>query len=206
MNKKIETNMSYYLLLHGYEAQRYRFIADFFSGVSGKLLDIGCHKGGLRNYLKKSVEYFGIDGLDEEFENYHKVDLNDKVIPYPDKFFDAINCSAVLEHLFYPYEILCEAKRVLKDNGVILIALPNDKSLNMLFSYFFLPIQPYDELISQHHWQFSIKTAREFFEKEFTIIKEAPEFGPLYRKYLPFLKFKPFCTEWFMLGVKKIIC
>jgi len=203
MSKKIETNMSYYLSLHGYEDHRYRFIANFFGAIRGKLLDIGCHKGGLRNYLGENAEYFGIDGLDINFANYRKVDLNDKIIPFPDKFFDVINCSAVLEHLFYPCEILCEARRVLKDNGVILIALPNDKSLNMLFSFFFLPIQPYDELISQHHWQFSIKTAREFVEKEFKIIKEAPEFGPLYRRYLPFLKFRFLCTEWFMLGIKK---
>ncbi|MGA2916373.1 MAG: class I SAM-dependent methyltransferase [Sedimentisphaerales bacterium] len=189
--------------MNDYEAKRYTFIESFFKGVEGKLLDIGCHKGGLKHYLQGNIEYYGIDGLDEKFKNYMQVDLNDKVLPYPDKFFDAINCSAVLEHLFYPYEILCEAKRVLKNNGSILVALPNDKGLSVLFSYFFLSIESYDDSIAQHHWRFSIETAREFFEKEFRIVKEAPEFGPLFRKYLPFLKFKGFCTEWFMLGVKK---
>jgi len=43
-----------------------------------------------------------------------------------------------------------------------------------------------------------------FAEEVHQIIREAPEFGTLFRKYLPLLKFKPFCIEWFMLGVKKI--
>ena len=79
----------------------------------------------------------------------------------------------------------------------------NDKGLNALFAQLFIDIKDYDESVFGHHWRFSIETAREFFEKEFKVIKEAPEFGPLFRKYLPFLKFKGFCTEWFMLGVKK---
>lgn len=200
-NKK--EGMSKFLSMGKYEKRRYSFVASFFEDVKGKFLDVGCHSGALRNYLHQGLAYFGVDGLDNNFENYIKVDLNNTKLPFEDKKFDAINCSAVLEHLFYPLELLKDMKRVLKDDGVMLVSLPNDKSLNALFCQLFVEIRPYDDNIYGHHWRFSIKTAREFFEKEFKIIKEAPEFGPLFRKYLPFLKFKPFCTEWFMLGVKK---
>ena len=200
-NKK--GGMSKFLSMGNYEKKRYSFVASFFEGVKGKFLDVGCHSGALRNYLHQGLAYFGVDGFDDNFENYIKVDLNNTKLPFEDKKFAAINCTAVLEHLFYPLNLLREMKRVLKDEGIILVSLPNDKSLNALFSQLFVDIKPYDDNIYGHHWRFSIKTAREFFEKEFKIIKEAPEFGPLYRKYLPFLKFKIFCTEWFMLGVKK---
>ena len=145
-----------------------------------------------------------MDGIGNNFKNYIKVDLNAKKLPIADKEFEAINCSAVLEHLFYPLNLLKEMKRILKDEGIILVSLPNDKSLNALFSQLFVDIKSYDDNIYGHHWKFSIKTAREFFEKEFKIIKESPEFGPLFRKYLFFLtKFRSLATEWFMFGVKK---
>jgi ubiquinone/menaquinone biosynthesis C-methylase UbiE len=198
-----EKGMSRFLSMGNYEEKRYSFIASFFKEVKGRFLDIGCHSGALSKYLHSELEYFGIDGIDNGFKNYVKADLNAKRLPFTDNMFDAINCSAVLEHLFYPHDILKEMKRLLKDGGTILVSLPNDKSLNALFSQLFVGIRPYDKNIHGHHWKFSIKTAQEFFEKEFKVIREEPEYGPLFRKYLPFLKFKLFCTEWFMLGVKK---
>ena len=201
-NKK--EGMSRFLSMGNYEEKRYGFIASFFKDTKGKFLDVGCHKGDLRSYLNPNLEYFGVDGIDNKFKNYINVDLNDSKLPFEDKKFDAANCSAVLEHLFYPLDLLRELKRVLKDKGVILVSLPNDKSLNTLFSQLFIDVKPYDDNIYGHHWRFSIKTAREFFEKEFKIIKESPEFGPLFRKYLFFLtKFRSLATEWFMFGVKK---
>jgi len=200
---RLQEGMSKWLSIGNYGLKRYKFIASFFKDIKGRLLDVGCCRGDLRNYLSQEIEYFGIDGIENNFKNYIKVDLNGKILPFKDKTFDAINCSAVLEHLFYPLELLKEMKRILKDDGILLISLPNDKGLSALFSQIFLDIEPYDKNIYGHHWRFSIKTAREFFQKEFKIIKEAAEFGPLFRKYLSFLKFKPFCTEWFMLGIKK---
>ena len=193
-----EKRMKRFLDFENYGKKRYQFIAGFFSGRKGSLLDIGCHKGDLKFYLPEGIEYYGIDSSDNNFENYTKYDLNNKTLPFPDEMFDLINCSAVLEHLFYPYEILSELHRVLKHGGVCVISLPNDKGLNTLFSTVFGKIPDYDKGIYSHHWRFSISTARDFVSKKFKIINERPSFGPLYEKYLPFLKFKFLCTEWFM--------
>ena len=129
-----EKGMSRFLSMGNYEKKRYSFIASFFKEVKGRFLDIGCHNGALSKYLHSELEYFGIDGIDNEFKNYVKADLNAKRLPFTDNMFDAINCSAVLEHLFYPHDILKEMKRLLKDGGTVLVSLPNDKSLNALFS------------------------------------------------------------------------
>lgn len=190
-------------LEHGdYGRRRYEFIAGFFSGT-GKLLDVGCCKGDLRNYLPQGIEYYGVDSDSNNFQNFTKHDLNSKRLPYADKTFDMINCSAVLEHLFYPYEILSELFRVLKDNGILLVSLPNDRGLNGIFGVLFGKIHSYDRSVSSHHWRFSIDTAREFVRKKFNIINERPAFGPFYEKYLPFLRFRIFSTEWFMVCKKK---
>ncbi|MBN1687612.1 MAG: class I SAM-dependent methyltransferase [Candidatus Omnitrophica bacterium] len=191
------------LNLGGYEKTRYGLIAEFFKEKKGNFLDVGCCQGGLKKYLNTDLIYYGIDNADNEFEGFKKVDLNARRLPFEDQYFDAVNCSATLEHLLYPLEMLREIKRVLKTDGHVLVSLPNDKSLNSLYAQLFSRIRGYDESVFGHHWRFSIGTAREFFEKEFRIIRERPEFGPLFRKYLPFLKIKPFCTEWFMLGVKR---
>jgi len=192
-----------FLKMNSYQKVRCRFISSFFKNKRGKFLDIGCCQGALKEYLHLELDYFGVDGVDNNFKSYLKLDLNFKKLPFKDSTFDAVNCSAVLEHVFYPLDLLRDIKRVMKNDGILLISLPNDKGLSSLFNQIFLDVEEYDISVYGHHWRFSIETAREFFEKEFKIIKEAPEYGPLFRKYLPFLMFKPFCTEWFMLGVKK---
>jgi len=195
--------MSKHLAMNNYEKQRYELIASFFTGRKGDFLDVGCCRGGLKKFLGEDFAYHAVDFEDNDFESFVKVDLNHEPLPYEDATFDAANCSAVLEHLFYPLELLRELKRVLKDDGCLLVSLPNDKSLNAIYTQLFAKIESFDESIYGHHWRFSIETAREFFGKEFRIVKEAPEFGPLFRRYLPFLKWKRLGTEWFMLGVKK---
>lgn len=202
MAQSSKDNMVRYLEIDGYAEKRYRKIAGFFAEKSGRFLDIGCCQGGLAGYLK-DFHYFGVDNGDNDFAGFTKIDLNQKKLPFEDGAFDAVNCSAVLEHLFYPLEMLQEIKRVLKKDGCALISLPNDKSLNALFVQLFVKVQDYEDAVQEHHWRFSIASARKFFEKEFRIIQEAPEFGPLFQKYVPFLQIKFLCTEWFMLGVKK---
>jgi SAM-dependent methyltransferase len=63
-------------------------------------------------------EQFGVQGL--------SVDLNSYVpLPLPDRSFDLVVCKDILEHLLDPLFILKEAVRVLRDDGVIVISVPN---------------------------------------------------------------------------------
>jgi len=196
--------MSFWLQMGNYERTRYRLVASFFPNRQGQLLDVGCHKGGLRKFLPPEIEYFGVDMI---AENPHgavvRVNLNKPVLPFEDASFDALVCTAVLEHVFYPLELLREMARVLKEEGRALVSVPNDRGLSSIFSALFLPVAPYEEQVHDHHWRFSVKTARAFVSREFQIEDEVYHFGPLYERYLRFLEWKPLCTEFFMLCRKK---
>ena len=119
---EFQEGMSRYLAIGGYEKKRYSFIASFFKGQKGKFLDIGCCGGGLSKYLNSDLTYFGVDNTNNTFNGFTKLDLNRKILPFEDKTFDAVNCSAVIEHLFYPLELLKEIKRVMKDDGYLLLS------------------------------------------------------------------------------------
>jgi len=57
-----------------------------------------------------------------------KYDLN-KGLPFKKSSFDIIIALEVLEHLYNPYEMMKEIKRVLKPNGYAIISMPNTGSI-----------------------------------------------------------------------------
>jgi len=46
-------------------------------------------------------------------------------LPFPDRTFDLVVCKDILEHLLEPLPVLQEAIRVLRDDGTIVISVPN---------------------------------------------------------------------------------
>lgn len=46
-------------------------------------------------------------------------------LPFKNSFFDIVICGEVLEHLEHPETCLREIKRILKDDGTVLISTPN---------------------------------------------------------------------------------
>jgi SAM-dependent methyltransferase len=196
-------NMSHWLAMGDYEQRRYGLVAGFFTEFHGRLLDVGCHKAGLRKYLGPGVEYVGVDNMAEGCPGVIATDLNEGKLPFDDGTFGAVVCTATLEHLFRPLELLQEMARVLNDAGRILISVPNDRGLSAIVSAMFFRIPPYEAQVYGHHWRFSRETARRFVSRAFEIEREAPHFGPLYDRYLFFLKWSALCTEWFMFGHKK---
>jgi len=108
-----------------------------------RLLDLGCGEGFLMALAKKEKfkQVYGVDiaqnAIDkarrtfrEEFPRakkgvYFKLVDVDEGIPFPDGFFDAVVAAAFLEHVFDPYFVISEIKRVLKKDGIFILEVPN---------------------------------------------------------------------------------
>lgn len=57
------------------------------------------------------------------------LNIDDGPLPYDDQFFDAVTMLMVLEHVFNPYHSIRELRRICKQDGVVIIAVPNLASI-----------------------------------------------------------------------------
>lgn len=105
-----------------------------------KLLNLGGGTGQVSS-IYSSVG-FDVYNLDIEINNLDnkniKFDLNDpKLIPFPDKTFDVIICQEIIEHIENPWKMIREAKRLLKEDGIIVITTPNTLSIQSRIMFLF---------------------------------------------------------------------
>ncbi|MBU1260238.1 MAG: class I SAM-dependent methyltransferase [Planctomycetes bacterium] len=99
-----------------------------------KILDVGCKHAFLCDFLAKKgidCDYNGLDISEKVIENLkHKkgsfqvCDVM-KGLPFEDNKFDYIFCFELIEHVENPTFLLNQFKRILKDNGVLLLSAPN---------------------------------------------------------------------------------
>lgn len=94
-----------------------------------RILDIACGISTLGKTFGKNV--YGIDVNPEAVKVAKKNEIKaivgdiEKPWNYPDKFFDIVIASHIIEHVVNPDHIIRESKRVLKDDGFLIIATPN---------------------------------------------------------------------------------
>ena len=99
----------------------------------GKVLDVGCSFGYYLSRLKElgwEVQGIEMNTKAAAFaqENLGSAHIHQGILEksnFPDRHFQCINMSMVLEHTFSPSEFLKEAHRILDDNGKIIISVPN---------------------------------------------------------------------------------
>ncbi len=113
----------------------YTEIASGIVNEGTMLLDAGCGEAGLvQDYRGVARCVMGIDTYLRPIRKTIQIDKvvegNLSALPLPDRKFDLVMCSWVLEHLEQPLRVLAEIARVLKPGGHFLFITPN--ALNYL--------------------------------------------------------------------------
>jgi len=99
------------------------------------ILDIGTGTGSNLLSFSKLGETHGVDIASQAIEFCRKRGIKNvtqcsaEKMTYANKTFDVIACLDLLEHIPEPVEALLEMRRVLKDNGRIIIMVPAHKIL-----------------------------------------------------------------------------
>ena len=118
----------------------------------GRILDFGCSGGEILYMLKASgFDVYGMDISPDALKkckghgiNKLKIGTEKDLSKYPDKYFDSIRASHVIEHMIDPQEFIKLAKKKLKDGGELVMQTPNINSFGRLFGkyskyYFDIP-------------------------------------------------------------------
>jgi len=122
------------------DIKRLQFIIDDLKAnipSDGDVLDVGCGNGIISlNLGKEGFNVHGIDVSDKaiataqaknDFNNVNFEVLSAEGLQNNGKLYDAIVCSEVLEHLAKPEGLLSVLYHKLKENGRLIITVPNGK-------------------------------------------------------------------------------
>ena len=148
----------------------------------GVWIDLGA---GIGHYLKfMSDSSFGLDLTEIEDKNIYSWNFNDEIREQDLSTADVLWCSNFLEHVLRPHEFLIKIKRLLKPDGILVIAVPNTTLLNK---------GPFSGTLQADHVNFynnsTLKLTVEYagYEILFSGTSSFPKFGRLFAKIGPTL-------------------
>lgn len=120
------------------QSERLRYLKSFHK--LGRLLDVGCGKGRFLSSVKtlgwQAVGFEPDVNRKEWAKSHYGVQvylgkLDD--LPFPDKYFDVITLWHSLEHMREPSNALAQIKKKLKDEGILIVSVPNFGSTQARF-------------------------------------------------------------------------
>jgi ubiquinone/menaquinone biosynthesis C-methylase UbiE len=180
---------------------------------NNSVLEIGCGAGHILERINKG-KLTGIDIADIQVKR-SKTRLGSKAeiikasaeeLPFKNESFDRIICTEVFEHVLDPLKALNEMHRVLKNNGLISLSIPNENLiiftkkllLNTGFKWVLEPKESQWDLASKnnleewHIHNYSLKLIVKQVSKNFriNIIKRIPFYLIPYRYVLQLSKIK----------------
>lgn len=138
-------------------------------GKDKKVLDVGCATGNIDKILfENGCEVTGIEIDPKSAEIASKycksvivgnIELLDD-LNCPDNYFDVLLFADILEHLKSPLNALKKLKRYLKDDGIVIITIPNVAYFEVRFA-FLLGRFEYQDLgiLDKTHLRFFTKTS-----------------------------------------------
>lgn len=189
--------------------------------IQGTVLDIGCGDGATLDYLiSKGVHAVkGIELFDEARKKAIEkglevlaIDIDKEKLPFKEKEFDYIILADILEHLYDPWTALKNITVHLKDEGNVLISIPNIKYYKILFRLIWKDSWEYADcgiLDSTHLRFFTLKEAKRLVESSgLKITRLHCNFYDCSRiirwmNYLFAGKLKTFCAYQYFMVAKK---
>lgn len=169
------------------------------------VLDVGCGDGVVGAFLqeKSGVKVTGLDISEEAVKKARKngidakVSSSEKKFPFENNFFDKVFWGDNIEHLFDPTQTIKEIRRVLKENGKLILSCPNMGYWRYRIYYFLNGSLPDTEWTGLPPWEwshirfFNLKILKRFlftfgFKKITKILSVSERRGDK-----PFLKISP---------------
>jgi len=148
-------------------------------GHDKSILDLGCRDGALTGFFTKGNQVLGVD-VDEVLLgkasinlgiSTMKVDLNDGWNTITKNDFDVIVAGEILEHLYFPEEIVKKVVAHLNTRGLFVGSVPNAFSLKNRFRYL-LGTKKHTPLEDPTHINhFSFHDLRRLLEKYFVNVE-----------------------------------
>ncbi len=131
----------------------------------GCLLDYGCGVGDFLNTMKNNFRAEGIEPNPNACKIAQEktkltITSNTDLSAFENEHFDVITLWHVLEHIPNLKEVSEELKRILKENGILIIAAPNHKSFDATYYKEFWAA--YD--VPRHLWHFSKKSMKAWWK------------------------------------------
>jgi len=93
-------------------------------------LDIGCGTVKFEDSFTAIGKSYLFDIAWPYCEFMSAIQADIEAMPIPDDFADLVVCSDILEHVLNYEQAMSEVRRILKDGGVLLAAVPNDAPVN----------------------------------------------------------------------------
>lgn len=100
-----------------------------------QILDLGCGTGTMLQYLARFGDAQGADADEEAVRFCHLrgvgrvTRLQGEVLPFPDRTFDLVTMLDVLEHIEDDAHMLREVRRILREDGFLVMTVPAFKFL-----------------------------------------------------------------------------
>ena len=169
------TDKAYQIVRRFMLGRKKRMIRKTTGISSGSILDIGSGTGHFLNTMKKSGWIITGVEINAKAREYAASRFNIDTIP-PEKInsltensFDCITLWHVLEHFQEPFKYMEEISRLLKDDGVCIVALPNSSSFDA--KHYNKEWAAYD--LPRHLWHFNPSTFNIFADKNrFAVTKK----------------------------------
>ncbi len=151
-----------YQIVKNYTLKQKLKLINSFNTEEKTILDIGAGTGDFLSVCKKNNwEINGVEPSENarELASKKNIILENSVKEFQNKTFDVITLWHVLEHIPTLPEFIQTLKKLLKPNGILIIAVPNYKSYDaQIYKEFWAG---YD--VPRHLWHFSQTSIKKLF-------------------------------------------